>query len=528
MFFRITISKITTFFFLFSFLHCFVHSIVQSVLFSFDNDADGRVSTILKEADVPKDQVAWLQRHDGDFTLKLCKHVPVTREHQDLCELIFQSGAGLINVPPGFRTRDVQDPVVEELKTSTNATPVEDPSGVIGVEFSSIAVDNGDQVFLNGTCTRVLIYADQVLKNSKREELALIGSEFWLLGISVFAIMYDSIPHLLAGFFMRVLSTTWSAYEIWRTLDIHRRFDALITNGPCGIDLFPHYFHKRVSVQIVDLVLNVIALGLSCYLVWKLVKTYAKCMFTRVGAPKHLIKRYRYFLGVFICLQMSVYLLVAAMSLWIDQLINGALVNISSHNTAYLIAFTIANVLLIPWIATGWFSVRREMRRTMIAFLIAGLIYVGGWSILYYSQVFRWTWIQWPFFACLSVSAQLVQLVSIVLGIVCWRNFHQGLAQYFYANHLLTRSDFEPEVFPHNVQSKGGDKDDDLEKHPFEVDFKIVNVLLPRDTNRDTDTEAEARSHSDVASDFDRVLDLKPDRKTDSKKNREVKIDGLQ
>lgn len=26
------------------------------------------------------------------------------------------------------------------------------------------------------------------LKNSKREELALIGSEFWLLGISLFAV----------------------------------------------------------------------------------------------------------------------------------------------------------------------------------------------------------------------------------------------------------------------------------------------------------------------------------------------------
>ena len=42
---------------------------------------------------------------------------------------------------------------------------------------------------------------------------------------------------------------------------------------------------------------------------------------------------------------MSVYLLVAAMSLWIDQLINGPLVNISTHNTEYLVSFTIANVV---------------------------------------------------------------------------------------------------------------------------------------------------------------------------------------
>lgn len=66
----------------------------------------------------------------------------------------------------------------------------------------------------------------------------------------------------------------------------------------------------------------------------------------------------------------------------------------------------------------------------MVAFLLLGVIYIGGWGVLYYSQVFRWTWIQWPFFASLSVSAALVQLASIILGIICWRNFHRGLAQY--------------------------------------------------------------------------------------------------
>lgn len=71
---------------------------------------------------------------------------------------------------------------------------------------------------------------------------------------------------------MRVLSAGWSGYAIWRTIDIHTRFTALITNGACGVDLFPHYFHDRLSVQIADLVLNVIALLVSCYLVWRLVK----------------------------------------------------------------------------------------------------------------------------------------------------------------------------------------------------------------------------------------------------------------
>ena len=71
----------------------------------------------------------------------------------------------------------------------------------------------------------------------------------------------------LAGFCFRLLSTAWSAYEIWRTTDIRTRFDTMITNGPCQVDLFPGYFRERLSIQIADVVLNFVALTLSAYLV---------------------------------------------------------------------------------------------------------------------------------------------------------------------------------------------------------------------------------------------------------------------
>ncbi|KAI5120285.1 hypothetical protein M0805_005342 [Coniferiporia weirii] len=509
MYFRITLSKVVTCFFLFSFMHCFTQGIVQSVLFSLDMGANSLVSGILSQAQIPqKDpEIAWLVRRQGNFTLSLCKDVPVLKKNEQSCELIFQTGAGPIPVPTGFRKRtdetvDSGSNSAHTIVTSTGeapgsaafVNPVANSSGFFGVDFSSNSVNGGSTVFLSGQCTRVLIYANQVLNNSRREELALIGSEFWMLGISVFAIMYDSIPHLLAGFFLRVLSTGWSGYSIWRTLDIHIRFQALITNGACGVDLFPGYSHKRVAVQIADLSLNFVALVLSCYMVWKLVRTFATCMFKRVGAPGHLIRVYRLFLGVFICLQMSVYLLVASTSLWIDQLINGPLAKISWHNHVYLGSFIIANVVLLPWIAMGWFAARREKRRTMLAFLCMGALYVIGWGIMYYSQVFRWTWIQWPFFASLSVAAQIVQLASVVLGVVCKRNFHRGLAQYLNIDDTLARADFEPEVFPHVVNG-------DIEKHAFEVDFKVVSLETDdTDSFDDANPRSEAKRDTKISS----------------------------
>lgn len=108
-YFRITLSRVATCFFLFSFLHCFVHAIVQSVLYSFDHAQDTRVSGILKEAQVPRNEVAWLNRHPGNnFTLQLCKHVPLTKSAASTCEVVFQSGDTVAKlVPPGFR-RDVR------------------------------------------------------------------------------------------------------------------------------------------------------------------------------------------------------------------------------------------------------------------------------------------------------------------------------------------------------------------------------------------------------------------------------------
>ena len=75
----------------------------------------------------------------------------------------------------------------------------------------------------------------------------------------------------VAGFCFRILSSAWSAYEIWRTTDIRTRFDTMITNGPCQVDLFPGYFRERLSVQIADVVLNFVVLSHSAFLVRNLI-----------------------------------------------------------------------------------------------------------------------------------------------------------------------------------------------------------------------------------------------------------------
>ena len=103
--------------------------------------------------------------------------------------------------------------------------------------------------------------------------MALIFSQLWLLGISASAVrtlrlpctavglttpliqvFSQSVPHLLAVFAMRLLSTGWSAYTIWRTTDLRDRLWHIIIapNTPChtDFDFLSGYFKSRLALQV--------------------------------------------------------------------------------------------------------------------------------------------------------------------------------------------------------------------------------------------------------------------------------------
>ena len=111
---RITLTKTTTIFFLFSFLFCFTHSLVQSFLFALDANANALTSSIMTVAEVPTDKFAWLTRsHNSStgeevFTLRSCSAIPMERAKDDTsCVVVFETGEGIIDIPAGFRKRDV-------------------------------------------------------------------------------------------------------------------------------------------------------------------------------------------------------------------------------------------------------------------------------------------------------------------------------------------------------------------------------------------------------------------------------------
>jgi len=90
----------------------------------------------------------------------------------------------------------------------------------------------------------------------------------------------------------------------------------------------------------------------------------------------------------------------------------------------------------------GWFAARMELKYPMAVFLILSALYLIGFGVMFDSDSFRWTFVEWGFFgATVSLSALLV-LLCLTLGIMCRLNFDKGLVHYLNAKEPLRGESF--------------------------------------------------------------------------------------
>ena len=122
----------------------------------------------------------------------------------------------------------------------------------------------------------VIAYFNRVtlsLSDTKREDLVFVAFQFWVLGMSIVALLNESIPHIIASLVTHMMATAWAAFQIAHTANFRSDFDRVITNGACkGVSLLPDYWHARSRAEIPSLTLNVIALLVSGFLTCKLIR----------------------------------------------------------------------------------------------------------------------------------------------------------------------------------------------------------------------------------------------------------------
>ncbi|KAI0724235.1 hypothetical protein C8T65DRAFT_625846 [Cerioporus squamosus] len=307
-------------------------------------------------------------------------------------------------------------------------------------------LDGKFEVDLPRKCLYALNWPVDSVENTKREDIAFIAFQIWLLGMSLVALLNESIPHIVASLLTHILATAWGGFQIFNTEVFHRKFTALTTQGACGINLLPNYWKDRSNAEIPSLALNCFALLVSAFLSWRLMKTFGWQTFKRVGASRTINRIYNTVLMLSIAIQLSLFFVGASAALWIDQVYNGNIGRLTQSPHVFKAVMITVLALLIPWLSTGWISVRKEYRIRMMGFLAVAVLILVGWATMFIAATFRWTYATWLFFRLMTTAAVLLTLTTLILGIVCRVNFGKGLTRYLNAQEELTDSEYNSPV----------------------------------------------------------------------------------
>jgi len=456
---------LTTFFFIFSLVYCCAHCILQSLVFSLDNEYATLVSRIVKAGNLPPRNFTFLQGHSGHLQLQICNDIPHGGIHP--CTTIYDS--------IGRPVQPVQPLVLEGWQKGLDVTSFFNAT-LTGVQIKTL---DGQAFNLSEQCVGILTFPYQTLMSFTSEDITSLCLQVWLVIVSFLVLLNDSVPHTLAALMTRALEAGWAMYATWRGPYFQANFQELTTSpgSQCSLDLFSAYWRKRHVFEISELALSTTGLIIFSYLSWKLLKVYNAQSFKCVGAPQHVMRIHKFFMAVLACLQLEVFVLVISLGLWSKTLTETTMAHISEHTPVYKALYIGTIVLLLPWIAMGWYSIRREMKRMMIVFIGIAFIFTAGWSIMFYSIIYRWTFTQWPYLSCYTIASFILLIASMILGIICRMNFGKGLAQYLHAEAALSSLNFSPDSFSHDTTTVRTSSSRKMDVHrSIDLDMKILDL----------------------------------------------------
>ncbi|KAI0786109.1 hypothetical protein C8Q75DRAFT_304199 [Abortiporus biennis] len=353
---------------------------------------------------------------------------------------------------------DEDDDNEKSIKSKRDDSTVTDTDSNGQVQVNLHGFEGHNIISLSNECLVALNWPVMNVDNTKREDIVFICFQVWVLGMSLVALLNESIPHIFASLLTHIMATAWGGFQIFSTSQFRNEFNRLSTNGACGINLLPTYWKDRAHAEIPSLALNIVALLISAFLTWRLIKLFGWQTFKRVGASLTVNRVYNFVLILSIIIQLCLFFIVVAGGLWLDQIYHGEIGRLSTRPELHKGLISLVFVLLIPWLALGWISVRREIKGPMHIFLFLSFLYLVGFSAMFAAPTFRWTWVTWDFFGVMASASVFLTFTSLVMGIICRCNFGKGLARYLNGQEELSDDDFVPVSF-----EKGGD----IEKFEF-------------------------------------------------------------
>ena len=81
-------------------------------------------------------------------------------------------------------------------------------------------------------------------------------------------------------------------------------------------------------------------------------------------------------------------------------------------------------------IGQGWWAIFREIKWAFILFGGLHLFLLTLWPAMFASTIYRYVFVTWSFFACVSVTSYLLVIATTIMAIICRLNFGKGLGHF--------------------------------------------------------------------------------------------------
>lgn len=354
----------------------------------------------------------------------------------------------------------------------------------------NLTVD-GQQHLITGRCAASLQYMFVAFRNNTAEDIATICFQFWLLIVSLLAVLQDSIPHLAVCIASHLLDVGWAGFRIKSTIALRRDYYAYIVNSACeGEDMLGNWWEKRLDHAAPLFGTNLIILVLLVALAVILFYRYAKINCCRMGASQAINRMYKMALSFSAFLQLAALFTVLAVGMWIDLLSCDFVASLDGNVRSDQAAFFVLAVIITPWIISGWWAIFREVKWAFILFGVLHAFLLSLWPGMLASAIFRYVLKSWSFFACVSVASYLFVVATAIMAVVCRFHFGRGLGHFLRVEADLSSSGFPASFFTNDPTEKG------RSDSPVSFDFDLL--------------DAEKARKGSMDSRFDGPVDIRP------------------
>ncbi|TEB30876.1 hypothetical protein FA13DRAFT_1814301 [Coprinellus micaceus] len=340
------------------------------------------------------------------------------------------------------------------------ATGVPNPNSPL----SDISLNQASNSPHSMRCIYSMSWLGEVLHDSQREDAATLFYHVWLFGLSLVAILNESLPHLGAAFAGHILAAGWSSSRIQGAKSLAALYRDVIIAGPCeGADLLGPWWEMRLAHTIPVVVFNILSvIGLG-FVSYKLLKVYSAASFFKVGPTRSLQRVYKIVLVFSVGLQLSGFFTAVSSGLWLSKVTHGNFKSLIRHEALYIAGFVVILLAELPWLVLGWVCVRKECKKRFWVFAFLSVVLLTISSVTFGSEAYRTIFKSWRFFATVTVTAFVLLVLTVTLGVICYLNYGKGLQAYLQMTEELEGTDFDP------VSGfKAGEK---LPEKPFPASF---------------------------------------------------------